>query len=509
MARMTRRALLGWSLALGGGALLSACGGAASPTGAPAAAKPPAEPAKPAEKPAAAPTTAPAPAATTAPAAAAAATKPAAAEAKPAADAKPAAASAKPAAQPAGVKQGVTIRMHMRSGGEKSEPAIYVDRPTEWEQETGNKVKLEPTPGGKDYVPKILTLAASGSLGETLFTGDSDSGHTHLVRSNVIEPVDAFLDAFGVKKTEWLKPIVDQLTHDGKMYGLPKTGHPGEPFIWVNLTMFDKAGIKRPPIKGATFDDIRTWANAFSKGPKDKREVYGYYTSVRGAQGFTTGVRMRGGDTLDESGKAGLMDQEPWWQWAQWNSQLINEDMVHPTVQDNGAELPPMFAAGKLGMFHGARFLHFLTKTQVKDAFDWMVIQYPRPAGANGWMTVVDTHSATQAAKEKETAFSLIKAMSDRRFAYLVGKTQGYLTGRVDAIDALKEVAEDQFVKLQYECGPDQVKNWRPVNLRFYEIEAEVNNRMDEIWLGKKKLDKGHMAELKKAVDGILARPAL
>ena len=65
------------------------------------------------------------------------------------------------------------------------------------------------------------------------------------------------------------------------------------------------------------------------------------------------------------------------------------------------------------------------------------------------------------------------------------------------------------FVKLQYECGPDQVKNWRPVNLRFYEVEAEVNNRMDEIWLGKKKLDKAHMVDLKKAVDGILARPVL
>jgi ABC-type glycerol-3-phosphate transport system substrate-binding protein len=503
MGIVTRRRLLGWAVMASGAAIVTACGGAApTPTTAPAKSEP-----KPADKPAAAPTTAPAapttaPAAPTTAAAAAPTTAPAAA-AKPAADAKP-------AAQPAGVKQGITIRMHMRSGGEKSEPAIYVDRPTEWEQETGNKLKLEPIPGGKDYIPKIDALAASNTIGDATWTSDVWAEHTHLVRFNIIEPVDPFLDAFGVKKTEWLKPIVDQLTHDGKMYGLPKTGHPGEPFIWVNLTMFDKAGIKRPPIKGATFDDIRNWAKAFSKGPNDKRDVYGYYSSIRGSQGWTTGVRMRGGDTLDESGKAGLMDQEPWWQWAQWNSQLIIEDAVHPnSVRDAGAELPAMFAAGKLAMFHGARFLHFLTKTQVKDAFDWMVIQYPRPAGANGWMTVVDTHSATQAAKEKETAFSLIKAMSDRRFAYLVGKTQGYLTGRVDAIDALKEVAEDQFVKLQYECGPDQVKNWRPVNLRFYEVEAEVNNQMDEIWLGKKKLDKAHMAGLKKGVDGILARPPL
>jgi ABC-type glycerol-3-phosphate transport system substrate-binding protein len=294
------------------------------------------------------------------------------------------------------------------------------------------------------------------------------------------------------------------------MYGLPKTGHPGEPFIWVNMTLFDKAGIKRPPTKGATFDDIRTWANAFSKGPKDKRDVYGYYSSIRGAQGWGTAVRMRGTDVVDKDGTTALMDQEGWWQWADWNRQVILEDAVHPLgVQDAGTDLPSMFAAGKLAMFHGARYLHFRVKTQVKDVkdIDWAVIQFPRPPGARGWLTVIDTHSGTQASKYKEESFSLIAAMSDRRFAYLVGKTQGYLTGRVDNLEALKELAEDPFLKLQYECGADQEPNWRAKNLRFYEVEAEVNNQMDEIWLGKKKLDKAHMVGLKQAVDAILAKP--
>src|SRR5947207_86212 len=84
---------------------------------------------------------------TTAPAAAAA-TKPAASAASPAAagataaPAKPAAGAsttgplitAKPPARP----QPVSLRFHFRAGGDKSEPAIYVERPGEWSQETGN-----------------------------------------------------------------------------------------------------------------------------------------------------------------------------------------------------------------------------------------------------------------------------------------------------------------------------------------------------------------------------------
>jgi hypothetical protein len=191
---------------------------------------------------------------------------------------------------------------------------------------------------------------------------------------------------------------------------------------------------------------------------------------------------------------------------------LILEDNVHPLgVQDAGTDLPSMFQAGKLAMFHGARFLHFRVKTQLKDTkdLDWAVISFPRPAGAKGWLTVIDTHSGTQASKLKEESFSLIAALADPRFAYLVGKTQGYLTGRVDNLQALKEQAEDPFLKLQYSYGVDQTPNWRAKNLRFYEVQDEVNNRMDEIWLGKKKLDKQHMVDLKKAVDAILAKPEL
>ena len=46
--------------------------------------------------------------------------------------------------------------------------------------------------------------------------------------------------------------------------------------------------------------------------------------------------------------------------------------------------------------------------------------------------------------------FSLLYALADRRFAYLVGKTQGYLTGRVDNLEALKEVADDPYIP---QCG--------------------------------------------------------
>ncbi|MCC6628412.1 MAG: extracellular solute-binding protein [Chloroflexi bacterium] len=472
--------------------LLAACGApAASPTAAPKAAEP--------TKPAAA-----APAATTAPAA-----KPAE-PTKPAAGAAPTAiptVASKPASKPGGVK----VTMHMRAGGEKSEPAIYVERPDEWAAETGNTYELLPIPAGKEYLPKIMARAAGNTIGDTLFTGDSYSEHTFMVRNDLIEPDDDYFSRNNIKKTEWITAIIDTLTHNGKMYGLPKASNPADSFMNVNLKMFDDAGIKRPETYGTTFDQVRDWAIQFSKGPKDRREVYGYYSGLNSNQTITNGVRQFGGDIVDKDGVTSLVDQEPFWNWLQWNHNLVVKEAVHPqgsvVPAGDSNQLAAMFAAGKLAMMHSHRAWQRAIKTAVGSKFEQAVIQFPRGPQPKGWVSNVDTHSVTKASKLKDQAFSLMYAMADRRFAYLVAKGQGYLTGRVDNLEAIKELADDPFIKVQAKNDTQQERWWRAKNLRAYEVEAELVNILAPVWLGKREPDKALIAELKKGIDAVLAKP--
>ena len=478
--------------------LIAACAPAATPTTVPK----PAAPAAAAPAPAA-----PAPAATTAPAAPAAGA--AAPAAKPADTAKPAVAAA-PAKPPSG-KPPVTVRLHMRAGGEKSEPAIYVERPGEWEAETGHKLKLEPIPGGADYMPKILALAASKTLGDSLFTGDSYSEHTVMVRAGVIEPVDAYLPKYNVSKNEWVKAIIDTLSHEGKMYGLPKAANPAEAFLTINLKMFDEAGIKRPDVYGTTHDQLRDWAIKLSKGPKDRREVYGYYANAFTSQSITNGIRQFGGDLVAKDGVTSLVDQPHFSDWLNWTHNLIVKEKVHPLgdvvkAGDSNA-LAAMFSAGKLAMAHSHRAWQFNFKNAVAGKFDYTTIQWPRGPKPIGWVSNVDTHSGTASSSVKDETFTLIQALSDRRFAYLVAKTQGYLTGRVDNLEAIKELAEDPFIKVQQKCTEEEELWWRAKNLRAYEIEAELSNQLDLVWLGKREPDKAFIADLKKGLDAVLAKP--
>jgi hypothetical protein len=277
------------------------------------------------------------------------------------------------------------------------------------------------------------------------------------------------------------------------------------------MTMFDQAGIKRPEVYGNTFDQVRTWAVQLSKGPKDQREVYGYYSGVNSNQTVTNGVRQWGGDLIDKEGVTSLVDQEPFWNWLQWNYELIVKEKVHPvggvvTPGDSNA-LAAMFAAGKLAFFHSHRSWQRPIQLAVAGKFEHAVIQFPRGPQPKGWVSNVDTHSGTKASKFKDETFTLIYALADQRFAYLVAKGQGYLTGRTDNLTAIKELADDPFIKLQATNDTQQERWWRAKNLRAYEVQDELVNNLDLVWTGKAQPDKTFTANLKKSIDAVLAKP--
>jgi ABC-type glycerol-3-phosphate transport system substrate-binding protein len=429
---------------------------------------------------------------------------PAATPAAPAA--KPA--ESAPAAKPAASKEVVTLRLHFRAGGEKSEPAIYVDRPTAWEQETGNKVQLDPIPGGKDYIPKVDSMAAGGTIGDALWTSDVWSEHTHLVRFKVLEPVDQYLTAKTIKKTEWFKGICDTITIDGKMYGLPKTGHPGDSYVWINLKMFEAAGIKKPEVFGTTLEQLAEWAVKLSKGPKDKRDVYGYRSAVDQVMSLSNGIRTFGGDLVAPDGTKSLLGSPEVLDWLKWNYKLIAEEKVHPLGDAvPTAGFASLFGAERLAMIHAQRSTQFQVKNAVGDKFPWMTIQFPRGPKAKGWVFCVDTHSGTAASKKKDETFSLLYAMADAKFAYGVSKTQGYLTGRTNNLEEIKEVAQDPFIQLQQKCVEQAEPFWRAKNLRVYEIESTMLNTLDSLWLDKAKPDAAFQATLTKAIDEVLSKP--
>ncbi|MBC7235201.1 MAG: extracellular solute-binding protein [Chloroflexi bacterium] len=426
---------------------------------------------------------------------------------------QPAAQPTKPPApaQPA-AKEPVTIQLHLRAGGEKSEVPIYVTRPQEFMQEHPEiKVELAPIPGG-EYQAKIQTMAAAKTLGDVMWTSDVWTDHTRYVKLGIIAVVDDWLEANGHTKDEWLPACVDTLTHDGKMYGLPKCSHPGDAYIWINEDMFVENGLPVPETYGNKPEQLMEWAIKLTKGPKGDREVYGYYPHFGHIMAFYNPLRGAfGGLELNDEGTKSLADSDEWYEWMKWTTYFYVENIAPKgeAVPSGGREA--MFAAGKLAMHGNQRYMNRRVKLAMQEAgnpFKWKAIQVPKCDKPVGWTACVDTHSVTTFSKHPNEAHMLEYALADQRFTYLVARDIGYLGGRVDDGETVKDlIKDDPFLALQYQCMIEERKFNQPANARGREVETVLKNELDKVWLGEVELTKDFMKQLKAKIDEVLAKP--
>lgn len=408
----------------------------------------------------------------------------------------------------------IVLRLHMRAGGETSEVPIYVTRPAEFTEETGVQVQLEPIPG-EEYWAKIETLAASNTLGDNMFTDEKNWQHSRAAHFGILQPIDDFMESENVSRDEWLPGVFDTCIIDGKVYGLPKTGHPAHAFLWINHDMFEAAGIPIPQDDGtATWDDYREWANALATGDPDARESYGFFMPMNNIQMIINAIRTFGGWELTEDGTQSPVMDDGWQGSIKWAHALYQEDKVMPTSTDLGTAGPVgLFAASRLPLMVNARS----TISQVREAvgpedgstgnFRWSTIGLAQGPNFNGWGASLNTHAGTTQSQHKLESFKLTYALADARFAFLSANEIGFLVGRTNELEEVGPAAEDPFIQLQHKEYSNGVPYRIGANYRGLEWEQIIRNMTDLVYLGERQPDEAFFAELETNINELLARP--
>jgi ABC-type glycerol-3-phosphate transport system substrate-binding protein len=414
-----------------------------------------------------------------------------------------------PTAQPA-AKEPVVITMNMRAGDEVNVKCMYDDRPTEFMEEHPDiKIEMAPVPAG-EYEAKTQTLAAAGNLADVIFASDFSTYHTRLVKQGLIAPVDDYLDAYGKSKDEWIDGAVRTLTHEGKMYGFPKCAHPSVSLIWYNQDMFQDVGIGIPEPYGNSWEDLLEWSEKLAKGPENDRQVWGYFFGTSGLEVLYSPMRSFGGWEGNEEGTECLLDSPECLEWVQYTENLFRKGL---TLHEGA--LPPegfngLFAAGRVGMVAGGRWMHNRIVAAVKEAgdpFKWEVIQVPRGPKANGWISAVDAHSATTQSKHPEEAWQVSYSMADLRFSEL-SLGCGYMCARADDIETIERMGiMSTFFQVQYDSMLQEDPIHHPANCRGSELQTVIVNELDPVWLGDEKATPETMERVKSALQEIYDKP--
>ncbi|MBN1399625.1 MAG: extracellular solute-binding protein [Anaerolineae bacterium] len=420
------------------------------------------------------------------------------------------------AVQPA--EQPVVLRLHMRAGGEVSEAPIYVTRPTEFTEETGIQVQLEPIPGG-EYMAKLEILAVSGDLGDNTFTTQASWHHSRLVHFAILLPMNEWMDSAGIKREEWIPSGIDSCTFGGNVYGLPKTAHPAEAYVWLNHSLFEEAGIPVPELdleaekqgKAMSWDQLREWASKMAKGPTNAREVYGFYPVTTNSQAVVNGIRSFGGWELDEEGKEHPVDT--WRDYVLWNHNALYKEKFSPHSTELGAGgIYGLFAASKLAVMQGGCWYYRGVEEAVGPpegggAFAWSIVGLPQGPDFKGWGASMNSHAPTRQSQHPVEACMLQYALADARFSQIIARDLHYLVGRTNEMEEIGELAEDPFLQLQwvmhFRAAPYRVGR----NYRGEEWRSAMTNTLDEVYLGVREPDDSFFGYAKEALDEILQRP--
>jgi N,N'-diacetylchitobiose transport system substrate-binding protein len=407
----------------------------------------------------------------------------------------------------------IVLRLHMRAGSETSEVPIYVTRPAEFTEETGIQVQLEPIPA-EEYWAKIETLAASATLGDNMFTDEKNWQHSRAVHFGILQEIDDFMESENVSRDEWLPGVFDTCVINGKVYGLPKTGHPAHAFLWINHDLFEEAGLEIPTEETATWETYRELANQLAKGDPDARDVWGFHMPTNNIQMIINAIRTFGGWELTEDGTQSPVMDDGWQGSIKFAHALYQVDKVMPTAADLGsAGVIGLFAAGRLPLMVSARS----TISQVREAvgpedgstgnFRWSTIGLAKGPNFNGWGASLNTHAGTTQSQHKLESFKLTYALADARFAYLSANEIGFLVGRTNELEEIGPAAEDPFIQLQFQEYSNGVPYRIGANYRGLEWEQIIRNMTDLVYLGEREPDEAFFAELETNINELLARP--
>lgn len=219
---------------------------------------------------------------------------------------------------------------------------------------------------------KLLTAIVSNQAPDVVLWDRFNTGV--YAPKGALTSLDDLVQQDGLDMSQFYAPAVDELTYDGKLYGIPLTVD--SRILFYNKEMFADAGVD--PASITDWESLRQAAIKLTKRDGDKLVQSGF--SLRDVGLFNNWIQQAGGKMIDDSAtpaKTAFNTQAGLDVLAYWD-QLLNKDKVYELGFED-AFGGDGFKAGKVAMtFNGP-----WTLQSYKDAgLDFGVIS--QPEGPNG-----------------------------------------------------------------------------------------------------------------------------
>jgi multiple sugar transport system substrate-binding protein len=379
--------------------------------------------------------------------------------------------------------EGTTIIFHSRLGSHADWHKSRV--PLFEEQNPGIKLQIDELDAG-EMIPKVYAMAAGGNLGDVVWTYLNTV--TEHVAKGVVAPHDDLVDSTGFDISVFWPAIIQALTVDGTLYGIPNHGHFGTVVYYYNKDLYEAAGVTPPNIDWTT-DDLVEISKAVTKAP----ETWGF-RAQQGSEHTPSYLRTFGGDVLSEDGTRALLTEEGSIAALRWLYDLKATHQVDPCIC--GDQYRENFVAGQVGAFNATPGLVAEFSKVTDWSFEWDVTVAPiGPSGLRGSQVSGAGFCMTPPAAEKHPTetFKVLDFFSTKEdgVEHVFGGA-GSPGTRNDVWSDPKLAEFSHIYNDILTAYPDGPALWHfPANARTQEFTDTLINNLQAIWTDQVSFDEG------------------
>jgi multiple sugar transport system substrate-binding protein len=393
--------------------------------------------------------------------------------AAPGTQAQPAAEGGEEAAAPS--QEAITLVFHSRLGSHADWHKSRI--PLFEEQNPGLKLQVDELDGAEMYT-KIYAMAASKTLGDVVWTY-LNTTLEHVSRG-VPLALDDIIAAEAFDTSVFWTSIIDVLTLDGKLYGIPNHGHYGTAVYYYNRNMYQEAGVAEPQPEW-TVEELVDGAMKMTQPP----EIWGFRAAAEGQEHIPSYLRIFGGDLLNPEGTKAMLLEEGSLQALKWLYDLRFTHQVDPCLCSTDTR--NNFVAGKVGCYNWTPgYAAEFTKIPAEDwTFEWDATIGPvGPQGLRGSQVSGAAFCVTQNSAHPNEAFRVLDFFSTMEdgIEHVYGGA-GSPGPRNDVWASERLNAFHPIYGITMEHYPDGPAPWYyPANGRTSEFITTMDNNLQAIW---------------------------
>lgn len=372
-------------------------------------------------------------------------------------------------------------------------------------------IEFRPLPTSQtDSYPKLYAMYAAGQIGDLFSFDPVDYEFYRAVPQGLVKPLDDYIAADKFDPKQYFDTYWDLQKLNGKVWGLPAWGHPGDGGVVMNEAALAEAGQKLPDYTSPSWnmDAFYDLAVKTHKASGGQVQRYGVILGTA-LRHLTVIARSFNAELISEDGKKSLINDPNAVKALKWFNDLATKEKVVALPGSYQGSDTALFASGKASLFQAGALAMFNTRDAIKDkeAVKLKALLFPkRSDGKYASQTRGGTWQVGSKSKAPEAAWEFVKHQSSKEGCILFTRLSKSSVALVRP-----DVLDDDFVKdPNFEPYKETLlramPNIVPANARGTELQDAFAQSFAPIYLGKIGFDQG-VKDLNDAVQRVLDKP--